>query len=439
MIRNKRIAISKRKSAKALSMLIMLCGALACAQATAPDTVAPQKHANAHTPLDRAINDFAAALQETILDVRMDPAFDNDRHQAAGALYWAQMLLRTIEDDLIQDPDFPLFRIVDHRIREGADNPDQRYLFTPIRGGTPYRVWGQKIDERRLEVQVYAGLPWMPSGGRVVGVLSDENIEVAADGKFEILVGGDEAESNWLPNPDESTMVMVRQIYSDWPDGIGDVHIDRIGHEGSLKPSLTSDEMADRLGRAAANLRDVVPLWPRFGRERYTLDTPNTLSQPWDPGAAGGVAGRLMSLGNFELKPDEALILTTWPAAGNYQGVQLSDIWTSSLEYANRQTSLTADQAHQSSDGAYRFVIAHEDPGVQNWLDTTGLPRGFILLRFDGVQGVAIPEAEWPRLQRISLDDLSEHLPADTPAFTPDERIEAIENRRRHVQKRFGI
>ena len=158
------------------------------------------------------------------------------------------------------------------------------------------------------------------------------------------------AESNWLPNPDESTMVMVRQIYSDWPDGIGDVHIDRIGHEGSLKPSLTSDEMADRLGRAAANLRDVVPLWPRFGRERYTLDTPNTLSQPWDPGAAGGVAGRLMSLGNFELKPDEALILTTWPAAGNYQGVQLSDIWTSSLEYANRQTSLTADQAHQSSD-----------------------------------------------------------------------------------------
>ena len=137
----------------------MLCGALACAQATAPDTVAPQKHANAHTPLDRAINDFAAALQETILDVRMDPAFDNDRHQAAGALYWAQMLLRTIEDDLIQDPDFPLFRIVDHRIREGADNPDQRYLFTPIRGGTPYRVWGQKIDERRLEVQVYAGLP----------------------------------------------------------------------------------------------------------------------------------------------------------------------------------------------------------------------------------------------------------------------------------------
>ena len=157
MIRNKRIAISKRKSAKALPMLIMLCGALACAQATAPDTVAPQKHANAHTPLDRAINDFAAALQETILDVRMDPAFDNDRHQAAGALYWAQMLLRTIEDDLIQDPDFPLFRIVDHRIREGADNPDQRYLFTPIRGGTPYRVWGPK--DRRTKTRG-TGLRW---------------------------------------------------------------------------------------------------------------------------------------------------------------------------------------------------------------------------------------------------------------------------------------
>jgi hypothetical protein len=422
-----------------LSLFVLLCGLLACAPASQSVQVAPPLLLEPSSALDLAIDDFAAALQETLSAVREDPVFDSDRHQAAGALYWVQMLLRTVEDDLMQDPDYPLFRLVDHRIREGADNPDQRYLFSPIRGGVPYRIWGRKVDERRLEVQVYAGLPWMPSGGRIVGVLPDELIEIADDGSFEIRLGGEEQGPNWLPNPDESTMVMVRQIYSDWPDGIGEVHIDRIGHEGSLKPALSSDTMAARLERAAANLRDVVPLWPRFGRERYTMKMPNTLTPPWDPGAGGGVVGRLMSLGNFELGPDEALVLTTWPAAGNYQGIQLTDVWTSSLEYGNRQTSLTSDQAHQSTDGAYRFVIAHKDPGVQNWLDTTGLERGFILLRFDGVQGVPIPEHEWPRLEPISFGEIRDHIPSDTPLFTDEERRRAIEKRRRHVQKRYGI
>jgi len=390
--------------------------------------------------LERAFDGFRTALIETADQVESDPAYDSDRDRAAGVLYWAQMLLRTIEEDLVQDPDFPLFRVVDHRIREGADNPDQRYLFSPIRGGAPYRVWGHKRGERRIEVQVYAGLPWTPSGGRVVGVLPDEAIATTPDGSFEITIGGEAAETNWLPNPVDATMVMVRMIYAEWAgEEIGDVHIDRRGCEGSLKPVLSSAQMAERLTRATKSLREVVPLWPRIGREAYTRKEPNTLTPPWDPGAAGGVVGRLMSIGNFELAEDEALILTTWPAAGNYQGVQLTDLWTSSLEYANRQTSLTGDQARQDEDGAYRIVIAHRDPGVQNWLDTTGLARGYILLRFDGVEGVPIPEAQWPRLEKVPLERVREHLPNETPDYTAEERRREIERRRHHVQERFGV
>ena len=58
-------------------------------------------------------------------------------------------------------------------------------------------------------------------------------------------------------------------------------------------------------------------------------------------------------------------------AGGDYQGIQLADLWFSSLEYANRQTSLTADQAVLDDDGAFRFVVCATDPGVANWLDTT--------------------------------------------------------------------
>lgn len=389
--------------------------------------------------LDAALNDFVTAIGETAAVVQSDPAYADARERAAGAIYWAQMLLSRIEADLIQEPDFPFFRVVDFRIREGADNPDQRYLFSPIRGKGAYRIWGRKQGERRVEVQVYSGLPWTPSGGRIVSALTDENLDVDEDGYFEIFLGGKPRDRNYLPSAPDADMVMVRQIHSDWSESVGEVHIDRVGFEGRLKPGLSEEEMAQRLRRASMRLREVVPLWPEFGRERYAQAEPNTLTPPWDPSAGGGVIARWMSLGDFELEEGEALVLTTWPAPGNYQGVQLTDLWTSSLEYANRQTSLTGDQAQVSSDGAYRFVISHEDPGVANWLDTTGLRRGYILLRYDGTGGRSIPPEHWPRLEKVRLDQVLNTLPADTPTFSSEERKRAIENRRRHIQKRFGV
>ncbi len=33
-------------------------------------------------------------------------------------------------------------------------------------------------------------------------------------------------------------------------------------------------------------------------------------------------------------------------------------------------------------DGMVRFVVAYTDPGVPNWLDTTGRPAGFLTVRW---------------------------------------------------------
>lgn len=390
--------------------------------------------------LQLAFEHLLSAINESASGLWRDPYYTGARDQAAGAAYWAQMLIRTLEEDIVQDPDFPLFRVVDFRIREGADNPDQRYLVAPIHGGERYRIWGCKGSERRLEFQVYSGLPWSEQGGKVVATLSTEQLRTDADGNFEILLDPHQQAGNWLANSASADMVMVRQIFSDWPkEQGGEVHIDRVGYEGSLKPAPSATDMAARLERAAVNFRALVPLWPRFAREHYAQSEVNQLSPLFDPGSAGGVTGRWMSLGEFQLEEDEALVLTTWPSAGNYQGIQLTDRWTSSLEYANRQTSLNADQAWRSADGAYHFVIAHHDPGVQNWLDTTGLHHGFMLLRFDGTNGVPIPAEQSPRLQKIRFQQLHEYLPVDTPAFDADQRKHAIEQRRRHVQQRFGV
>lgn len=394
--------------------------------------------------LRAAMANLVEAVGASAAGVQRDPFFQGDADAAGGAAYWTHMLIRTLEEEIIGDPDHPLFRVVDFRTREGGDNPDQRYLVSRIRAGASYRIWGRSGSQRRIEVQVYAGLPWSAEGGKLVAALNSEQIRYSDDGSFEVRLSSQRQPGNWLENPPAATAeltVMVRQIFSEWRAELpGDIHIDRIGYEGALKPPVSSAEMVERLNRAAAGIRSVVPLWPAFVRKQYLDRMPaNQLTPPFDPGALGGVKGRWMSVGHFELADDEALILTTRATPAQYQGVQLTDLWFSSLEYANRQTSLTADQAFRSDDGRYQMVIAPRDPGVQNWLDTTGLHRGVILLRYDGLQGKPLPQEAWPTLRKIKRSELYTALAADTPAYDEAQRGEAIAARRRHVQLRFGI
>ncbi len=245
---------------------------------------------------------------------------------------------------------------------------------------------------------------------------------------------------NWLENPPDGSRILVRQIYSEWADAApGEVHIDRLGHEGDAKPAPTGADMAGRLRRAAANLVPHVRIWPEMVRVGYVERLgANRLSPPFDPGTLGGVPGRWMASGSFDLEPDDALIVTTWPAGGDYQGIQLADLWFSSLEYANRQTSLTGDQARLDDDGAYRFVVSATDPGVPNWLDTMGRRRGAILLRYDGTGRSAFDPSEHPSAMVVPVADVRRHLPASTPVMRPEDRRATLARRRRHVQRRFG-
>lgn len=53
-----------------------------------------------------------------------------------------------------------------------------------------------------------------------------------------------------------------------------------------------------------------------------------------------------------------------------------------SLRHDRRSVSLNRVQTTYEPDGSFRMVLAHEDPGVPNWLDTRGLPRGTMFWRF---------------------------------------------------------
>ncbi len=392
------------------------------------------------TPLDDAFDALVASLADAARSVRSHPFFADAENQPSGYRFVLSMLIARLEEEVIFDPDFPSLRSVDVRIREAGDNPDQRYWTSRLRGGETYRIWGNVGTARRTDVQIYAGIPAQPGGGRSASFLDFESLDIAPDGSFEVIASPERVPGNWLECPHDATRIFVRQVFSDWDRELpGEVHLDRVGAEGAPKPALTHGDLAARLHRAASELTTRVALWPEMVRTSYLADRSNHMSPLYDPGALGGVHGRWMARGSFDLAADEALVVRLWPADGNYLGIQLADLWFASLEYANRQTSLSSDQAVVAADGSYWFVISVHDPGVANWLDTAGHRRGCVLVRYDGTRGVALPDERQPHAQVVPLALVREVLPSATPTVTEHDRRAAIAARRRHVQRRYGI
>ena len=383
----------------------------------------------------RAFERFIGHLQAAETYVRTSPFYETEQEQAAGYLHLSRSLFKAIEQEMLQDPDFPFFRVLDFHVREGGDNPDQRYLFAPIRGAADYRIWGYRGSADRIEVQLYAGEPWAGTG-RSAGFLGMEDIRFNADGTFEVLLSKAQAAGRLL-NPADATTVVVRQIYRDWSaENPGDIHIDRVGFEGRAKPAMGVAEVARRLQRTGEVAEQTIRVWPDFVQQRYIDARPaNTLAELMDTGRYGGVPGRWMANGYFDIPPGHALLIKTWPTAAKYQGIQLADRWFASLEYANQISSLTTAQAQRAEDGAYYFVIGADDPGYANWLDTGGLRKGVVLLRFDGVQG-SIPRELWPHAELVKQERLAALIPGFAKLSVED-RSRQIEARRKHVQTRF--
>jgi hypothetical protein len=152
----------------------------------------------------------------------------------------------------------------------------------------------------------------------------------------------------------------------------------------------------------------------------------------------GGMSTNLYAGGIYELAPDEALIVESRVRlAPQYIGFQIANLWGESIEYANQLGSLNGSQCAVDADGAIRLVIAHRDPGVPNWIDTTGHPEGFMAPRWAYSQ--TPPPDQWPSIaaRKVPLEEVRKHLPEATRSVSPAERREQIRVRQAHVLKRF--
>jgi hypothetical protein len=251
---------------------------------------------------------------------------------------------------------------------------------------------------------------------------------------IEIHLGGDDPADGtpWLPLPDGATMLNIREYYWTWSAAEPAVMtIHRLDTAGTSPEPLTGAGVAAMFDEAADIVEASMRYWAGWMAGERDLVGVNAIGAPVP--ASGGSSFIRYGFGFYDLADDEVFLIETDVADCAYWDIQLyTSEWFESPDFSNRVTSLNHTQARLSSDGRFRAVIAHTDPGVPNWLDTSGRPTGMVTYRW--IRGRDAPAATGRVVRRADLTDM---LPADTPPVTPAERAAEIAARQEHVAWRY--
>jgi len=97
--------------------------------------------------------------------------------------------------------------------------------------------------------------------------------------------------------------------------------------------------------------------------------------------------------------------------------------------------SLNLAQMRRNADGTVTAVIAARDPGVPNWLDTTGLHDGSMFVRWQQLPGKLAANAVGVRSIKLVKGSA---LPAASRRVTPQERRRQLAQRAADYARRFA-
>jgi hypothetical protein len=385
---------------------------------------------------------FADAVAEAEQIITGAPHVQTEADLAEGYDYLAGNIRGSLQLAWAYQRDFPYFvASTGPYTKMGLDNPDTLYFHSYLRDDAEYVVTGRRGTTADLSFQVLNGDYSPVEVPDSLTAFDDRELDVAGDGTFGLRFGPakQNAGRGYVTLGPGSTMLLVREVYSDWDaERRGTISIRRADRAGCAPPVAELATMEKRYRVAGKILLSRLRTFLAFPQWFYLNLPVNTLTEPRP--TPGGLATQFSSVGHYDLGDDQAMIVTV-PAAGKdtapYQGIQLGSMWYISLDYINHQTSLTADQARIDPDGRMRFVISERDPGVANWLECTGHRRGYVQIRWQRLTRDLGP-ADGPTAGVVRFDDLAGLLPHYQQArVTPKEYAERIAARQAAVAARM--
>ncbi len=334
------------------------------------------------------------------------------------------------------DPQHPDWAPLWNPVYTLQPNPDDIYLYAPVSSEHLYRISGSRGTVKMLAFNTQASLPGLPQAldmtGEFYADLDDRDLEIGGDGNFELLLSAKRPGNyagNWLQIRPGATVLMVRMRSYDWLNEV-DANLDiECLDPVSPKPRMTPEKILKGIRQMAAMPAAATGLFYQMQNEVRKAAGVNVFV----PAPIGGALSRQIYLpAVFEFDKDEALVLETeLPEVRPYWNFQLNDPYYNAVEYVYRLSSTNGHFARISSDGRFRAVISLQDPGVPNWLDPAGFTEGTVYGRWYDCDSCPTPT-----LKRVKFADLHQHLPADTPVVTEQERAEELRLRVRACQRR---
>ena len=436
------------------------------------------------------------AARDTIDSAEFFAPAPTSRVLAEAYRYLSGFLHHGVERAFHEDPDFPAFRNALSIFNKSTiENSDAIYFYAPIDGRKHYRISGEVGDSRHWRGEARAGAgPLAPqylifevSGGGIAGdsgdlaelmpgyrtgfgSLDSSQLQPDRDGRLELRLGPEKPpgyHGHFIRTRKPPAVgveggedryadyISGRQLFYDWENEAAiPLVIECLDTAGQHPEPLTTAKTAANLRRMGSLILGHMRFWLQFydvllnchgthppdgGKYFMPVNGYN------EPNAASGETGGGMSTniyagGIYDLKGDEALYIeATFTGNPAYSSMHLGNLWGESPDYANHQSSLNLHQMYIGEDGKQRWVVAHRDPGVQNWIDTTGLPKGYLSHRW--AYSELPPKADWPTIfcRKVPFDQIREQFPQDTAMVTAEQRREAIAIRQRHVQRRYRV
>ena len=283
----------------------------------------------------------------------------------------------------------------------GVQSPNQDHIVQAVNPNYRYRITGTAGD---VYTHLSAWSPPVPDdvGATSVGLDAEDHLETFnpnmaltphtaylhdfadADGKVDFILSVDDPAdgSRWMSMAPTTRELMGRVVYDDRANQarprLSIQCLDE--HPQPLTPE--PEDMAVRLAVAAQLVLGLQSDYGGWTRDLLTRENQTEYTKEWYERIGGSPDDRIFEFGYWRVPEGKALVVEFEEPPTQHWNFQLCNHWMENLaNYATGKGYI--DKENAVRDGStVRIVIAHEDPGVSNWIEPVTHDHGVMGCRF---------------------------------------------------------
>lgn len=322
-----------------------------------------------------------------------------------------------------------------NRIQFQLQSTDCNYHSAVLHGAYRYRLKGYRGTCAVFQLSTFNGHSCdFADGWKMIGNANNvADPQLAAGKDIDVILSHEKPEDLfpgqlWLELPEGRCELHIRQYYADWFSE-EPANLMLTCEEQAFPPPLLDRDSSETRFKRLTDLLRVHADFCVAGVKSHLDSPPDRIARFIVPGA---FAGTDYFSGHFRVGPDEAVIIEIDKPDCEYWNVELAQLQWEPGDYWARLVNYNLSQVHYEADGKVRFIATWKDPGLPNWFDCSGRNLHLIGFRFFESKS----EMTEPRVKTVPLSELKDHMSADMPRISPQDRQEQMVKRLESVYRR---